>query len=404
MEIKIYADELFNTIEDLRTVLDCTGDQSITIEVREDADEHMHVFVRALGLTGNLAELKTIARDTSGSGTVSFRYCEISKIAFAYGHRAITITSASQASRATIAVGDGTILLDKVEDVPAISSPTAEDSRASFDTCDLLHVVQNVMHAQSEDHICRPSLCGVQVEIAADMKLRAIATDGRRMAVSSCQVKRAELKTPSFSAFLPAKACQFLLTLQFHGAMTSIVVFGNHARVGIETGGSSGYFDTNESTFPDWQKCVPKDPPFLCSFYTLDMHSALHRAILALTRTELCQPDEDDPDGEVTVENSPLVAIISHTIGSSELELTVEDAEDPERPKFLTTVKCNGTGGAAFSSLLNARFLYRMLCVMGGTVEVSAGKLERTEQLGPHLFKCSELPDFFEVIMPLRGA
>ena len=77
MEIKIYADELFNTIEDLRTVLDCTGDQSITIKVREDADELMRVYVRTFSLTGNLAELKTIARDTSGSGTVSFRYCEM---------------------------------------------------------------------------------------------------------------------------------------------------------------------------------------------------------------------------------------------------------------------------------------------------------------------------------------
>jgi len=397
MKIEISANELFNRIMDLKILVDAGDNDPVAIEAYATGKDG-RVVVRAQSYT-EFVELQIYARALE-SGTVSFYFRELAQAAHAFTRHTITITRL--AARSVISAGSESITLESpIKANQAVDAPSGGE-RTVFDSDDFLVVMADVAHAQSEDS-SRPTLCGVQFEVAADMKLRAIATDGRCLAVSARQISSAELKKPEFSAFLPRPACEFLVRVPL-GKTTTIVQFGNKGQIGIETGGSVGYFNTPEKTFPNWREVVPNDPPLLAEFDAGETEDTLNHAVLALDHKVLVKDDEDDPDSEVTTEYNRLAAHLFYSAETSGdyMDISVKDPYGCTESKFCTRVKCKVPEGGSVEALLDPRFLLRMLRCMSGTVMMSAAKLKDSEQLGPVLFKCPAFPDFFEIIMPLR--
>ncbi len=400
MKIELYANDLFDTLEDLRMIISAKEEDTVTIEAKANEGRDV-ITVLGFSSAGNFAEIKIRGRAVE-HGVASFRLCEIAQAAFAYHRSNITISTRPDGAGVNISYFDSVMTLRTVGDkFCVVRCGSSADERASFDSRDLLEVVSDVLHARSDDDVCRRSLCGVKIEIGADMQLRAIATDGRRLAVSHRQVKRAELKKTEFEIFLPNDACEFLVRVP-HQAMTTLVKYGDAPRVGIEALDSAGSFITSEA-FPLWRKCLPGDPPWLCTFTCYELENTLELAVMALDHKELVQADEDNPDSETTLEEVRLVAQLYHAADSDHINLTVSNPEGAEQPTFFKMVKCAAPSGVAFNTLIDARYLLQALRIMRGEVRMSAGKLNnKSEQLGPHLFKSSEHPEFFEVIMPLR--
>lgn len=399
MKIELYANDLFDTLEDLRMIISAKEEDPVTIEAKANEGRDV-ITVLGFSSAGNFAEIKIRGRAVE-RGVASFRLCEIAQAAFAYHRSNIAISTRPDGTGVNISYFDSVMTLRTVVDLHRVVRSGSADERASFDSRDLLEVVSDVLHARSDDDVCRRSLCGVKIEIGADMQLRAIATNGRCLAVSHRQVKRAELKKPEFEIFLPNDACEFLVRVP-HQAMTTLVKFGDDPRVGIEALDSAGSFITSEA-FPLWRKCLPGDPPWLCTFTCYELENTLELAVKALDHKELVQADEDDPDSETTPEEVRLVAQLYHAADSDHINLTVNNPEDAEQPTFFKMVKCAAPSGVAFNTHIDARYLLQALRIMRGEVRMSAGKLNnKSEQLGPHLFKSSEHPEFFEVIMPLR--
>ena len=401
MKIELYADDLYNVVEDLRMIVGAKEDDTVTIEAKKTEDPGVITVAGYSPTGGNFAELK-IRGSVVEPGVASLRLREISQAAFGHHRSKISLCSFHEQNVAKIFYFDSSLTLDLCVDLPRELMEPSEGERASFDSFDLLEVVSDVLHARNDDDVCRPSLCGVKIEIAADMKLRAVATNGRCLAVSARQVKRAELKTPEFEVFQPNDACEFLVRAR-RGEMTTLVKYANTSRVGIEGLDSVGYFNMCES-FPDWRKYLPADPPLLCLFTCYELENALERAILSLDHEELVLADEDDPDSETTSEKIRLTARLQYFGNSDHMDLTVNEPEAGERPIFFKMVKCSAPDGVAFDTLINARHLLQALRIMSGDVKMSAKKINsRSEQLGPILFESSARPDFFEVIMPIRN-
>ena len=223
-------------------------------------------------------------------GGASFRFREIAQAASAFRRGKITVGRSPASTVTVISLGDEKITLEVPnEEFKTIDEPTGEHT--VFAAGDLLSVMMDVIHAQSYDYATRRSLCGVNFEVGTDMKLRAIATNGRCLAVSARQISCAELKKPEFSVFLPHAACDFLLHA-CRGEKTTIVKFDKEDRIGIENGGSVGYFYGSHNSFPDWRKCVPDTPSLIAKFDAVKVENALERAVLALGRKEEIQPDE----------------------------------------------------------------------------------------------------------------
>lgn len=409
MKIEISAIELSLSISDLKRILDAQDDDTVTIEAftKSAGSKKNRVVIRGSSPRANFVELQIHAVAIEPGGA-SFRFREIAQAASAFHRGKITVGRSPASTMTVISLGDEKITL-KVpnEEFETIDEPTGE--RTVFAAGDLLSVMMDVIHAQSYDYATRRSLCGVNFEVGTDMKLRAIATNGRCLAVSARQISCAELKKPEFSVFLPHAACDFLLHA-CRGEKTTIVKFDKGDRIGIENGGSVGYFYSPQDSFPSWRKCVPDNPSLIAKFDAVKVENALERAVLALGRKEEIQPEEDDPDGEVTIEDANLIAHLfcSANTSDSHMDITISEVDDDtlppsaKLPEFSTRVDAEVPEGVSVNVKLNARYFLGAMRVMWGTISISAEKLGDSEQLGAMLFKCSTYPDFYEVIMPLR--
>lgn len=396
MKIEVKASILTICLEDIARILDPQEDDTVTIEASSNEDR---VVVRAGDPGVNFVEFQVRA-NTFEPGFASFRIRELSQVVHAYHRNLIIVkTSSNLSDTATISNSGGAITLKTADDVIEALGVVAGKC-ASFDSCDILGLMSDTQHAQSDDNEYRRSLCGLKFEIAADMKLRAIATNGRCLAVSALQVSRAELKKPEFSVFLPRTAVEFLARVN-HSDMTEVLKSDDGTRVTIRTGGNIGHFVTSDS-FPQWEQCVPKDPPLLATFNSTDIVVALERAVEALGGTELIEPDKDDCDGVTTVEEKPTCAHLIHAAGSEYMDVVVTNTLEDQTPMYTSRMKCSAPEGVALDVFFDARYLLDMLHAMMGNVEMSARTRNKdTDQLGPTLFKCAARPDFFEVVAHL---
>ena len=297
MKIKAKADDILTAIEDMQKILDAADDDTVMLEAFTTAagSEEGRVVVRADGRNGNFASFNVIRAKALEPGFATFHFREIAKVAFAFARSTIIVSVASDnSSTASIQCCDETVLLEtsSYNLIVAPNKPAGE--RAVLETGALLSCLDDVQHAQSDDYDLRRSLCGVQFEIAADMKLRAIATNGRCLAVSERQIQKTELEKPTFSAYLSTSACEFLSRV-YHGEMTTIIKYTEKMSVYIETDGGFGHF-ASPGAFPDWRQCLPKDPKPLATLHTSETLASLMRAVTALGKTETEKNDDGDDE------------------------------------------------------------------------------------------------------------
>jgi hypothetical protein len=301
-----------------------------------------------------------------------------------------------------VTCGNATVTLETcaTDSAPCVLSDKVP--HATFDPSDILDAMTVVNHAQSTD-VTRPALCGINLELEADMKLFAIATDGRRLAVATRQIRYAELDSPGFAVFLPRAATEFLARA-FYGETITVYKLGKPtgSRVGIATGGNYGEF-VNDVSFPEWRQCVPKDPPLRATFDASEVSSALRDAIAALDI-----PGELDEDGDPL--ETRLYGYIRATGSSATLEVSYDyrSGSPCDAPKLTANLNSFTTpDDAKFEACINPRYLRDVVCNRIGTVEVYA-EMQNENQIGPLVFKFPNEPHarpadaIVEVLIPIR--
>lgn len=389
MEIEIRGQELFNSVRDLQRILAATDREAVTIEAYGETPDAATATIRAGG-GDNMAELKIAARVLKpGKATVPFR--ELAQACAPYHRKQLTV-SADELHLRVAYYPESVALTTIAVDLQPFPGPAVDAPRTVFDTMDVLDVMSDVVHAMSSEPQIRPALCGVKFELGADMKLRAIATDGKRLAVSARQIRRAEMKTPEFDVFLPRPATEFLARA-LHGETISFCKFGRS--VAIETDGSYGAF-WEDVRFPLWNKCVPEDPSYRATFNGGELADALNHAIEALEIR-----DEVDEFGE-RMETSFQAHIYAFRNGRAEITVS-RCVDDDGGAKFFSAVSCALPDGEEFKADINARYLLDAVRGHEGAVEVYANPIsKRCKELGPFVFHYPDAPDAFEVVMPIR--
>lgn len=395
MKIEVQADELFTCVGDLKRILDAPDVERATIDAKSDGTEKGHIVLRGI-YCDEMAELKVHGRVVE-PGVAGVRFDRLEQACSAFLRHEVTVSS--DASYLRIECGQDRVTLATTVAHERLPAPSDAAPRAVFDSADFITVMSDVVHAKSDDYACRRSLCGIQFEVGTDMKLRAIATDGRRLAASARQIRRAELPSASFEVFLPREAVEFAARVL---AGETIIVYNlgkAHARrIGIATGGSYGEFG-NDVAYPKWRDVVPKDPAFRAMFIGGELADAMLRAINALD----IRCEEVDEEGEPV--ETAFNAHIYAGEACDQAEITVQAAIDGGDASVFTTVSCTTPEAAKFKTDINARYLLEAVRCHEGAVEVYANQVsDRCEQLGPFVLKFPEEPDYFEVIMPLRSA
>ncbi len=393
MKIEVRGSELEECVDDLKKIIDAAPGEMVTLSAEADGTEKGRVTVRRID-GGNMAELKVNARVLE-PGAVEVRFQELTQACAPFFRDKCTV--AAGLTYVTFESGPAHVSIENHDtECGRLPELSATAPQATFGSVDLLAVLQAVDHARSEDFSYRRSLCGIQLEVAADMKLRAVATDGRRLCTSTAQITRAELKLPKFEQFLPHKAVEFIMRVLM-GETVTIYQLANS--VGIETGGSFGIFVTNEITFPKWRTCVPVKPTYRATFNGGELADALDDAISALHY----RPTAVDEDGEPAEED---FCVHIYSAGPGKAELTVKRADSllGDYPKFFTTVSCQTPDAGGFTADFNARYLIEAIGDHEGKVEAYADFLHSGgKQFGPFTFKFPDDPDTYEVLMPLRN-
>lgn len=399
MKITIHANRLLEEIEDLKAILDSKETDAVQIQAGGNIQAEPRVVIRSAS-GGDFAELRLCGASIHEEGCATFNIRELAQAAFVYKREKICVGGSGAMSHVSFA--DEQIMIAAPDYNFAVGE--MEGERASFDSADFRAVVDAVRHAQSEDYACRRSLCGVHLEMGQDMKLVGVATDGRTLATTSRQISRAELPHPAFEAFLPRCACEFICRAwNLHNTMTTVITAPNKARAGLIHDGCVCYFNTPETSFPEWRKVIPADSQPLATFSSIMAIGVIERAVYALQRKETEEPDEDDPDGIPEVNDVPLIARLERAKGSEYMEVSVAEHGLDITTKFTSRIKCEGLAEFAFAVLFNARFLLRMLERTEGKIEMSGVSLHNSGgEFGPFVFKCPEKPDFYELIMPFR--
>lgn len=396
MKIEVQANELFTRVGDLRSILDAPTVECATIDAKSDGTEKGHIVLRGV-YCDKMAELK-VHGSVIDPGVAGCAFRELEQACCAFLRHGVTVSS--DASYLRIECGRDRVTLKTTVTHEHLPAPSDVAPRAVFESGDFLAVMSDVIHAQSDDYAYRRSLCGIQFEVGTDMKLRAIATDGRRLAASARQIRRVELPSASFKVFLPREAVEFVARAT-HGETITVYIVGKgrDRRVGIATGGSYGEFG-NDVDFPMWRECVPKDPPLRATFNVGELADTMCRAINAL----------DVREGEVDEEGEPVETAFSAHIYAGEAcgraEITVRAAiGDADSASFFTTVICTTPEAAKFETDIDARRLLEAVRDHAGAVEFYADQLDkRCGQLGPFVLKFPGAPDYYEVIMPIREA
>lgn len=395
--------ELFNRVSDLGKILGalCGKLAAVTISAAADGTDDGRVTVRGR-CDGAEVELSVSARVVEpGEAAASFD-C-LARALAPFVRRKVTMMSADELFM-YVTCGNATVTLETCATDSAPCVPSDKVTHAVFESGDFLDAMSDVIHAQSDDYACRRSLCGIQFEVGTDMKLRAIATDGGRLAVATRQICYAELNSPVFAVFLPRAATEFLARA-FYGETITVYKLGKptDSRVGIAIGGNYGEF-VNDVSFPEWRQCVPKDPPLRATFDASEVSSALRDAIAALDI-----PGELDEDGDPL--ETKLYGYIRATGSSATLEVSYDYRSGLPRdaPKLTANLNSFTTpDDAKFEACINPRYLRDVVCNRIGTVEVYAGMLNEN-QIGPLVFKFpNELHArpadaiVVEVVMPIR--
>lgn len=381
--------ELFNRVSDLGKILGAPYGKlaAVTISAAADGTGDGRVTVRGCGVAE--VELSVSARVVEpGEAAASFD-C-LARALAPFARREVTMSADELFMYVTC--GNATVTLETcaTDSAPCVLSDKVP--HATFDPSDILDAMTVVNHAQCTD-LTRPVICGINLELEASMKLFAIATDGRRIAVATRRICYAELNSPGFAVFLPRAATEFLARV-VHG--DAVTIFKGDRDVAISAGGC--YCRTRcDTEFPKWRDCLPKDPSLRATFDAGEVSDALCAAIAALDI-----PGELDEDGDPL--DAKLYGYIRATGSSATLEVSYDYRSGLPRdaPKLTANlISFTTPDDAKFEACINPRYLRDVVCNCIGTVEVYA-KMQNEKQIGPLVFKFPEEPDYFEVVMPYR--
>lgn len=381
MKIEILGNELIDGIRDVRDVTKC-GDIS-TIEVDAISDDL--IVVRRVYFDGASVQIRVRGK-VHETGCASVVCRDLLQALSPFGRQCVTL-STDKALYAFVTCDGCRVKLEVSPAVTSIVPASGKCPRGVFAADDLTPAVVAVRHAMSEDPT-RRILEGVQIEVGTDMKLRAVATDGRRLAVAEVQLTRAEFPSASYSTSLPRAAVEFLMRGAPSGDDVEICDFKKDY-VQVEIGNSVGIFERPAATFPDWRQCVPKDPPFRAHF-GLGLGTALANGIKALD----IHQDEVDEEGEPA--ETTFVAHILTPKGSDLADVRVTRCGD-DVPSFTTST--GFTAADYFETHVNARYLLEAI-QNHLDVDIYADKIGTGPS--PLVLKFPRVAWFYEVLMPIR--
>lgn len=388
MKIEVNSDELALSVKELQEILGADDDASCEVVATKEGV----VLVRG-GWEDNVVQLKVHHAFIINQGVASFKFRSLRSPEENY--RGKMKIWADNPQYAHIEADGGSVRAAPGESVPSFEDFSASEPCASFVASELLDPVRDVAHAQSTDP-WRVALRGVRIEIEVDMKLRAIATDGRRLAASFRQISRAEIPIPNFSAFLSPAAARFIIFAP-HGP--DITLCQRKSSIIVKTGDSLGIFRGADTYFPKWRDCIPKDPPLRAMFDTGELADRLFAGIALLDTGE----KELDEEGD---EVEPLFAArITATGRTGSATLLIKRQSEAGDTSFTASIRCATFGMAPFEMYVNARILADVVRLFDDKVYLYANPIStRCKQLGPFLMKFPDHPYFFEVLMPIREA
>ncbi|EKE83365.1 DNA polymerase III subunit beta [Idiomarina xiamenensis] len=218
-----------------------------------------NVLIRAeqdqIRLTGTDLEVELVSTVTSGAtepGNITVPAKKLLDIIRSLPDGAPIEFSASE-ERATIRSGRSRFTLSTL---PAADFPNIEDWESDINLVIEQGVLKSVMertHFSMANQDVRYYLNGMLFETDSAL-LRTVATDGHRLAMSSCSL--GQTNVPQRQVIVPRKGVMELLRLlDDSDAEATLAIGNNHIR--IETGGLSFTSKLVDGRFPDYRRVLP---------------------------------------------------------------------------------------------------------------------------------------------------
>lgn len=187
-----------------------------------------------------------------------------------------TVKLKFEQSKATLQSGRSRFTLQTLpaEDFPTIAAPTDISASLSITSKALHHLLRSVSFAAGVQDV-RYYLNGVLLDIDGTA-IRAVATDGHRMAVSETTIERVDKR----QAILPAKTVAELLRLLDDASQDPVTIDLSEHQVRFRFGQVDIVSKIIEGKFPDYQRVIPRANKSNATCLRADLSSALDRAAI----------------------------------------------------------------------------------------------------------------------------
>ncbi len=246
----------------------------------------------------------------------------------------------------------------------------ADKQMLTLPTVTLAEMINRTLFSVSTDET-RVNLSGIYLETLENGEVRAVATDGHRLALITRKVAGA---TPSPGVILPRKGVVELKRLLESGEDESISLGRKGTVVHAARGDVELTMRLIEGDFPDYKQVMPSNANRKLVADLGELQAALRRVSL------------------VSSEMSHGVRLSAE---SGKLKLS---SMNPDRGEAEEEIEAEFSGKAVVVGF-NARYLLEVLAVMkpGSRVEIALG-----DELSPGLIQADDDPDYSYVVMPMR--
>lgn len=283
----------------------------------------------------------------------------------------ITLETDSQGKQASIraARSQFTLPLLPVADFPKISSEDmpVKFSLAAADLRAILHMTKDSTSSEES----RYYLMGIYLHKTDDGLLRAVATDGHRLALTQIPLPKGAEKMPS--AIIPRKAYEQIIKLmEEHSDDVEISVSEN--RIRFVLGAMVITSRLIDGTFPDYERVVPRDNQLKAVVATKAFHDAVDRV------------------STVASEKSRTVELL---FGKDSLTISAHGQDQASGSEVIET---SWSGSEDLKIGFNSRYLMDIAALIkGDSVEFSFA-----EPSNPSLIRAVDDDSSLFVVMPVR--
>ena len=256
-------------------------------------------------------------------------------------------------------------------DFPVMSSDGLSN-RLTIDTADLMRLIDKTRFAISTEET-RYYLNGLYLHTVVDggvTKLRAVATDGHRLALAEMIAPEGAVGAPG--VIVPRKTVQEARRL-LEDAGETVVLQVSPQKVRLEFGGAALTSKVIDGSFPDYMRVIPKD-----NTRVLVVDNALFAQAVDRVAT-------------ISAEKSRSVKM---TVESGRLVLTVRNMEAGQAVEEIEV----DYDGEAFEIGFNARYLLDI----AGQIQGDTAEFRFADPASPTLVLDPVDPDVQYVLMPLR--